>query len=174
VPRPASVADLASRAEAVSAGPNSVEMIYPAVRPLGGERPAPVATDVTFSAPVARYAPDAVFVAEADQATRVLLPEVRGYAVTRRGARGALEGAIIGTAIGAVAGALLGASMGSDPPPQRTCTPYDGGEFCTTVGDHGLSAGEKAGLTGAGLGVIGAGLGAVIGVFVGHTDRYEF
>lgn len=171
--RPASVAELAARAEADAAGNDSFAIVYPAIRPLGGATPAPVSTDLTREGPVARYSPDAVYVATPGEPTRLLLPEVRGYAVTRRG-RGALEGAVIGVAVGALAGALFGASQGSDPAPVAMCTNLDGGMICTTIGGHGLSAGEKAAITAVGLGVTGAGVGALIGLLVGHTDRFEF
>jgi hypothetical protein len=173
VARPASVAELAVRAEADAAGGHSVKIVYPAIRPLGGATPAPVSTDLTREEPVARYAPDALFVATPGEPTRLLLPEVRGYAVTRRG-RGALEGAVIGTVVGALAGALFGASQGSDPAPVPMCMELEGGMICTTIGGNGLSAREKAAYTGVGLGVTGAGVGALIGMLVGHTDRFEF
>ena len=82
----------------------------------------------------------------------------------------ALEGAVIGAALGALAGALFGASQGSNPAPVPMCTNLDGGMICTTIGGHGLLAGEKAALTGVGLGVTTAGVGALIGMLVGHTD----
>jgi hypothetical protein len=172
VTRPVSVAELAARAEA-DAGGNSVAIVYPVIRPLGGVTPAPVSTNLTREGPVARYSPDAVYVATPGDATRLLLPEVRGYTVTRHG-RGALEGAVIGAAVGALAGALVGASQGSDPAPVPMCTDLDGGVICTTIGGHGLSAGEKAAIGGVGLGVLGGGVGALIGALVGHTDRFEF
>jgi hypothetical protein len=172
VPRPASVAELAARARD-DAGGGPVAIVYPAIRPLGGAAPAPVATTLTREAPVARYAPDAVELATAAEPTRLSLFEVRGYAVTRQG-RGALEGALVATAAGVVIGAVLGAMQGSDPAPTRMCSDYDGGSICTTIGGPGLSAGEKAALTGVGLGVVGAGVGALVGLLVGHTDRFEF
>lgn len=171
--RPASVAELAARAQIDAAGGYSVAIVYPVIRPLGGATPAPVSTALTREGPVARYSPDAVYVATPGEPTRLLLPEVRGYAVTRRG-RGALEGAVIGTVVGALAGVLFGASQGSDPAPVPMCTNLDGGMICTTIGGHGLSAGEKAAITGVALGVTGAGVGALIGMLVGHTDRFEF
>jgi hypothetical protein len=171
--RPVSVAELAVRAETDAAGGHSVAIVYPAIRPLGGATPAPVSPDLTREGSVARYAPDAVYVEAAGEATRLSLPEVRGYAVTRRG-RGALEGAIIGTAVGALSGILFGAMQGSDPGAVPMCTDIDGGTICTTMGGHNLSAGQKAAVTGIALGVTGAGVGALIGMLVGHTDRFEF
>jgi hypothetical protein len=173
IARPVSVAELAARAEADAAGNDAVAIVYPAIRPLGGATPAPVSTALTREGPVARYSSDAVYVATPGEPTRLLLPEVRGYAVTRHG-RGALEGAVIGAAVGALAGALFGASQGSDPAPVPMCTDVDGGMICTTIGGHGLSAGEKAAIGGVALGVIAGGLGALIGGLVGHTDRFEF
>jgi hypothetical protein len=171
--RPVSVAELATRAEADTAGGASFEIVFPAIRPLGGATPAPVSTDSTEERPLARYAPDAVYVATPGEPTRLLLPEVSGYQV-KRYRRGALEGALIGTAVGALTGALIGASQGSDPAPVPMCTNLDGGTICTIVGGRDLSAGEKATMTGVALGVTGAGVGALIGLLVGHTDRFEF
>ena len=173
IARPVSVAELAARAEADAAGNDAVAIVYPAIRPLAGATPTPVSTHLTREGPVARYSPDAVYVATPGEPVRLLLPEVRGYAVTRHG-RGALEGAVIGAAVGALAGALFGASQGSDPAPVPMCTDVDGGMICTTIGGHGLSAGEKAAIGGVALGVIGGGVGALIGGLVGHTDRFEF
>jgi hypothetical protein len=167
------MADLAARAEADAAGGYPVAIVYPAIRPLGGATPVPVSTDLTLEKPVARYSPDAVYVATPGEPTRLSLPDVRGYAVRRR-ARGALDGAVIGTVVGGLAGVLFGASQGSDPVPVPMCTNLDGGTICTTIGGHGLSAGEKAAFTGVGLGVTGAGVGALVGMLVGHTDRFEF
>jgi hypothetical protein len=171
--RPASVAELAAQVEADAAGNDSVAIVYPVIRPLGGATPAPVSTKLTREGPVAGYSPDAVYVATPREPTRLLLPEVRGYAVTRRG-RGAFEGAVIGAAVGALAGTLFGASQPSDPAPVPMCTNVDGDMFCTIGGGHGLSSGEKAAITGVGLGLTGAAVGALIGWLVGHTDRFEF
>ena len=169
--RPASVAELAARAESAAAGGGSVAIVYPVIRPLGDA--TPVTTNLTREAPAVRYSPDAVDVATAGEPTRLSLREVRGYSVTRHG-RGALEGAVIGAAVGALGGALFGASQGSDPAPVRMCTDYDGGSICTTTGLNGMSAGEKATVTGLAFGLIGAGVGALVGYSTGHTDRFEF
>ena len=171
--RPASVAALAARAEADAAGGGSVAMVYPAIRPLGRATPAPVVTDSTFEQPVARYAPDAIYVATPGEPTRLSLHDVRGYTVTRHG-RGALEGAVIGTVAGALAGVLIGVMQGSDPPPPTTCTDIDGGTICTTIGGNGLTAREKATIGGVALGLTGAGAGALMGLMIGHTDRFVF
>jgi len=173
VARPVSVAELGARADADAAGGASVAIIYPAIRPLGGATPPRIATSLTREEPVARYAPDAVYAATPGEPTRLSLPEVRGYAVTRQG-RGALEGAVIGSVVGALAGALIGASQGSDPAPVPMCSDYDGGTICTTIGGPGHSAREKAAIGGVALGLTGAGVGALIGFLVGHTDRFEF
>jgi len=178
VPRPVSVAELAGRAEADAAGYDSLAVIYPLIRPVGGAPPGPVSTDLTtnltWEAPVARSSSDAVYVATPGEPTRLLLPEVRGYSVKRH-RRGAIEGAGIGAAIGAVAGTLFGASRGSDPAPVPMCREIaDGGTLCTTMGGHPLSAGQKAAIGGLGLGVVGGLVGAVMGALVGHTDRFEF
>jgi len=161
------------RADADAAGGASVAIVYPAIRPLGRTTPAPVDTDLTFDTPVARYAPDAIYLATPAEPTRLALHDVRGYAVTRPG-RGALEGAVIGTVAGALAGVLIGFAQGSDPPPPTTCSDYDGGMICTTIGGNGLSAREKATAFGVGLGLTGGGIGALIGWKIGHTDRFVF
>jgi hypothetical protein len=173
VARPVSVAELAARAEADAAGGHPVAIVYHAIRPRGGATPAPVSTNLTREGPVARYSADAVYVATPGEPISLSLAEVRGYAVTRH-RRGALEGAVIGTAVGALAGVVIGVSQGSDPAPVPMCTNLDGGMICTTIGGNGLSAGEKAAIGGAALGVTGAGVGLLIGMLVGHTDRFEF
>ena len=81
----------------------------------------------------------------------VVLPNLRGYEVNRRGL-GALEGLGFGTAIGFVLGGLIGLAIAHDV----TCR--NGGQTCIAV-----------------LGTIGGqAIGTLIGAAVGHTDRYVF
>src|SRR5215510_2686940 len=74
VARPASVAELAVRAEADRAGAESVAIIYPLIRPLGDA--TPVSTNLTREGRVTHYAPEAVDVATPGGSTTLSLREV--------------------------------------------------------------------------------------------------
>jgi hypothetical protein len=90
------------------------------------------------------------------------LSTLRGYEVKRRWP-GALEGLGLGIVAGALAGAAIGSSMGSDPP----CNGMDG---CV----EGFAASDWALFFGSVGAFAGSVVGPLIGLLVGHTDRYLF